>query len=190
METPDYQKVNTYWVEQMQQDTLMFSSLQYLGGMYRIGKCHPTATSCSANIRYISRILIRLKILTGSYILQTKRTVFNNTNPDPTCMLCGKGDETLSHFLLVCTELDTIRMPLTLDIIEVCSVLFEKYELNTNFDLLTVLINPYYYCTQLISKDLISDIDQLIESLCRCLCYKLNDKRYHLLDIPTKPRTI
>ncbi|CAC5401533.1 unnamed protein product [Mytilus coruscus] len=186
------QKVNTYWTERIQQDTLMFSSLQYLGGMYRIGKCHPTATTCSANIRDISRIPIRLKILTGSYILQTKRAVFNNTNPDPTCMLCGKSDETLSHFLFVCTELDNIRMTLTREIIDVCSVLFAKYELNTNFDLLTILINPYYYCSQWNSENLISDIDQLLEPLCRCLCYNLHAKRYpsELLDIPTKSRTI
>ncbi|CAG2192046.1 unnamed protein product [Mytilus edulis] len=120
------QKVNTYWTERIQQDSLMFSSLQYLGGMYRIGKCHPTASTCSANIRDISRIPIRLKILTGSYILQTKRAVFNITNPDPTCMLCGKSDETLSHFLLVCTELENIRMTLIREIIEVCSVLLQN----------------------------------------------------------------
>ncbi|CAC5389759.1 unnamed protein product [Mytilus coruscus] len=184
------QKVNTYWTERKQQDTLMFSSLQYLSGMYRIGKCHPTATTCSANIRDISRIPVRLKILTGSYILQTKRAVFNNTNPDPTCMLCGKSDETLSHFLLVCTELDNIRMTLTREIIDVCSVLFAKYKLNTNFDLLTILINPYYYYSQWNSENLISDIDQWLEPLCRCLCYKLHAKRYQLLDIPTKSRTI
>ena len=181
----------TYWTEQIQQDTLMFSSLQYLVGMYRIGKCHPTASTCSANIRDISRIPIRLKILTGSYILQTKRAVFNITNPDPTCMLCGKSDETLSHFLLVCTELENIRMTLIREIIEVCSVLFAKYKLNIKFDLLTILINPYYYCgEQWNSRNLISDIDQLLEPLCRCLCYKLHAKRYQLLDIQTKPRTV
>ncbi|CAC5369488.1 unnamed protein product [Mytilus coruscus] len=49
-------------------------------------KCHPIARTLSVNIRDISRIPVRLKILTGTYILQAKRAlvnrVFNKTTPD------------------------------------------------------------------------------------------------------------
>ena len=70
-------------------------------GSYKIGQCHPLATTISANMRDIIRIPIRLKIATGTYILQANRASFNRSQLNPICLLCGNSEETLEHFLLI-----------------------------------------------------------------------------------------
>ena len=122
----------------------MFKSLQHLGCSFRIGQCHPIAKTCTANRRDISRIPTRLKIATGSYILQTKRAVFNKENENATYNLCKKNEETLNHFILTCSKLGPIREPLLVEIISTCSQLFAKHKLDLKLDLLTLIVNPYY----------------------------------------------
>ena len=80
--------VNIYWFERISFEAKLFKSLQDLGSLFRIGQCHPIAQTCTANTRDISRIPVRLKIATGSYILQTKRGVFKKDNGNATCKLC------------------------------------------------------------------------------------------------------
>ncbi|CAC5421256.1 unnamed protein product [Mytilus coruscus] len=155
-----------------------------------ISKCHSIARTLFVNIRDISRIPVRLKILTGTYILQAKRAVFNKTTPDGTCLMCKKNEETMNHFLLICEEPECIRKPLILEIISICSMLFARHKVDATFDIATIIVNLYFYCTQLNSEALISDIETKLEPLCRSLCYKLHMRRYQLLDITKKPRTV
>ena len=77
--------MNIYFAVNIQNQTKIFKSLQHLGCLFRIGQCHPIAKTCTANRRDISRIPLRLKIATGSYILQTKRAVFNKDNGNANC---------------------------------------------------------------------------------------------------------
>jgi hypothetical protein len=112
----------------------LYSSLKYLKGSYKIGQCHPLATTISTNMREIIRIPIRLKIATGTYILQANRASFNRSQLNPICFLCGNGEETLNHFLLTCNCLDGIRAPLVKDIINTCSALFAKNKLDGNIN--------------------------------------------------------
>ena len=80
--------MNIYFAVNIQNQTKIFKSLQHLGCLFRIGQCHSIAKTCTANRRDISRIPLRLKIATGSYILQTKRGVFKKDNGNATCKLC------------------------------------------------------------------------------------------------------
>jgi len=98
-------------------------------------------------MRDIIRIPIRLKIATGTYILQANRASFNRSQLNPICLLCGNGEETLDHFLLICERLDGIRAPsrLVKDIINTCSALFAKNKVDGNVNLIQVLVNPYFY---------------------------------------------
>ena len=50
----------------------------------------------------MSRKPVRLRIATGTYILQCNRASYNQLEPDATCNLCDDAEESLSHFLLNC----------------------------------------------------------------------------------------
>jgi hypothetical protein len=62
-------KIHSYRISTISEVCNWYSSLKYLKGSYKIGQCHPLATTISANMRDIIRIPIRLKIATGTYIL-------------------------------------------------------------------------------------------------------------------------
>ena len=70
----------------------------------------------AGNLREVPRITVHLKIVAGIYILQSNRASFNQNEVDPTCLLCKTGAETLSHFLLHCAILESIREPILKDI--------------------------------------------------------------------------
>ena len=48
----------------------------------------------------------------GSYTLQTNRQKFNKSQVDPTCLLCQRDNETLEHYILNCSALDRVRLPI------------------------------------------------------------------------------
>jgi hypothetical protein len=125
-------KIHSYWISTSSEICNLYSSLKYLQGSYKIGQCHPLATTISANMRDIIRIPIRLKIATGTYILQANRASYNRSQLNPICLLCGNGEETLEHFLLTCNCLDSICAPLVKEIINTCNALFAKNKLDGN----------------------------------------------------------
>ena len=55
------------------------------------------------------RAHLKCKLLTGSYILQGNRAVFNQCQVDPTCKLCSATPETRQHFLAECPVFETER---------------------------------------------------------------------------------
>jgi hypothetical protein len=48
-----------------------------------------------------ARLPIKLKLLTGTYILQSKRIRMYKNEIDPKCLLCAKEEENIEHFILV-----------------------------------------------------------------------------------------
>ena len=77
----------------------------------------------TGNAREVHRIHTKLKLATGTYILQTNRASLNQNKVDPTCMLRKNGEESLQHFLLDCSVLSSIRNSIMNSILEACSSL-------------------------------------------------------------------
>ena len=65
----------------------------------------------------ISRLSVKLKLLTGSYILQSKRIRMYKTETEATCLLCKDKEETMEHFTLVCRCLETVRNPVLRELV-------------------------------------------------------------------------
>ena len=138
--------------------------MKFLNGKFQFGRCHPLATTITANIRDIVRLPIRLKIhvATGTYILQQNRAAYKNSNLVAICLLYGRSEETLEHFLLDCTQLEHLRSTLLLNLIKECSMLLAKYRHSSDFNLLQLIVNPYYYAT---NSDMSTDISNCLEPL-------------------------
>ena len=105
--------------------------------------------------------------MTGTYIFQTNRVVFNQNNQiDPTCMLCKSVEETLRHFLLQCETFDCVRHPILRDL---------KYRLkdsNINFSDKDTLIHIITDCTAVVDPKIVGEVISLDRRLCYACTYR------------------
>ena len=120
-----HSNIDTHWRNRILCDADLYSSLQYMDTtMFKPGTLHPIVDIDSPSSRDVTRLAVKLKMITGTYLLQSNRASFNQTAVDPRCLLCGKEPETLGHLLLRCEVLDSTRRPLYA---ELCSVAEEQF---------------------------------------------------------------
>ena len=90
--------VNSHWESSIKENAVLYSSLRFLNvSGFACGKRHPLLRTLG-NIREVPRISTKLKLVTGTYILQSNRATFNQNCVDPVCLLCHQENETIEHF--------------------------------------------------------------------------------------------
>ena len=67
--------------------------------------------------REIPTVHVKLKIVTGTYILQVNRSTFDQNEIDPTCLMCKEEPKTVDHFLIKCSALAEVRKPIMASIL-------------------------------------------------------------------------
>ena len=67
--------------------------------------------ACQSKIYLVEATTTRMRMLAGRYQLQTTRAKYNQYAVDPTCPLCLKEPETITHFLMECVVLEQTRRP-------------------------------------------------------------------------------
>ena len=67
---------------------------------YQPGQIHQILKITGTQARESTRLATKSKLVTDTYILQTKRARFNNTEKGAQCLLCEEADETVEHFIL------------------------------------------------------------------------------------------
>ena len=122
-------KIYTYWKSRLLEEAKLYKSLKFMDKHLMFGKVHPLAKSTTYNIRDIARIPIRLKIVTGNYILQSDKSAFSKKATSPICLLCKKSEETTTHFLIVCEKLEETRTPILNKIIQEVSSIFAEQKI-------------------------------------------------------------
>lgn len=126
---------------------------------------------------------VKLKLVTGTYILQVNRVAFNQNQIDPTCMMCNQEPETVDHFLIRCSTLNQVRKPI-MDSILRCVERFMQVPVEDE-----VLVRLLLDCTGVISdlKDgCVQNLIQDFERLTKRLCYALHTERYKNLNLIPK----
>ena len=177
-------EIQNYWQKLITSIASYYPRLKYLNSAdYRPGNIHPLLKiKCSSSIE-ISGIPPKLKMLTGTYILQTIRTKMY-ADEDAKCQLCKVETETLEHLLLDCTELSNIRNPILRQIQDI-------FLHHTEYDLCqqstSVQMQILLDITR-ISKVLRLTDDQIrqIEYHIRRLIYAFHSERYKILNIHWK----
>ena len=53
----------------------------------------------------------KVRLMSGTYMLQASPSKFNQHEVDPSCLVCHKEPENTEHFLLRCESLSGIRQP-------------------------------------------------------------------------------
>ena len=131
----------------------------------------------------------KLRLLTGSYILQASRARFNQYNIDATCALCRDGHESRVHFLVVCSRLQFIRQNYILRLkgilyLENSEIIADSY-INDPEKLTQIILACSVYGARGVLK-LGKETFMNIERLSRNLCYALHKCRSELLCLQTK----
>ena len=106
-----HKAVYTYWVDNLKWRASFDSSLEFLCvSGYWPSKKHPLIQNIGC-VSDVPRVHTKLKLVTGTYILQVNRVRFNQNEIDATCQICHQAEETLEHFILDCTVLEPVRRP-------------------------------------------------------------------------------
>ena len=97
-----------------------------------------------------------------------KAELYNRTEQNRTCLLCKTGAETLTHFLLHCATLASIREPILKDI---------KYILrhsDRDFNNSEILLQLLTECSAILDTETVSKVIFHV----RRLCHALHVERY------------
>ncbi|CAG2193588.1 unnamed protein product [Mytilus edulis] len=161
-------------------------SLRHLNiDAYNPGEFHHLLDINTTNdpTRETTRLAIKLKLVTGTYILQNKRFRYTE-NETPICKLCDQGDETLCHFLLDCQILEPIRQKYFHQIDEILH-LISKDNLRTlsSHDKIQIILDCTLHYTGLKGN---SENIVKLDAICRQMSYALHIARYRSLDIKRK----
>jgi hypothetical protein len=101
-------RVNDHWCTQLTTLAQLYKGLQYRSNhnlsKYKI---HPILKHRCYSSLDISGIPVKLRLVTGTYVLQTKRIKYYRNETDPICLLCGAAEENVLHFILQCEKLQS-----------------------------------------------------------------------------------
>ena len=149
------------------------------------GKCHPLLFNPSGGVHEASRIPVRLRIATGTYILQCNRAIYNQFECDSMCNLWGDADETLTHFLLECKALRECRQPIMAAIESACaSLCVDRGICTLGVELVKLVID----CSSVLVVNLKLRVTQFqaIQVHSTRLCFALHSLRFKKLGLVPK----
>ena len=115
--------INFKWKTQLLETKKLYKNLQYLnvGNPYYKGIHNLLRINCTS-ARDVDRIPLKLKLITETYLLQTSKAAIKKIGNDSICLICGKDDDTVEHFILQCPALSVVRDP---TITEISFILYE-----------------------------------------------------------------
>ena len=180
--------IDTYvlsqWMDKPKK-SLLYLNIESL----RVGKVHQSWSSLRNNPVAVKRSIPKLRLLTGSYILQENRARFNQCNTDATCALCRDGHESRMHFLVVCSRLQFVRQNYIerlkgLLYLENSEIIADSY-ISDPEKLTQIILDCSVYGARGVLK-LGKETVMNIERLSRNLCYALHKCRSELLCLHTK----
>ena len=127
----------------------------------------------------VSKAMIRVKLLLGTYMLQSNRHKFNKYEVRPDCPLSNNGDEDRKHCIVICSNLMDARQKF---IIALKNILYTSMHHNlcdtiiSDTNTLTQLILD---CTALVYIP--HNLPMPIENISRGLLYALHAARCRIL---------
>ena len=180
--------VNKYWQNDIITSSAFYSTMEFLNmKSYKLGTIHPLLKINIHSARDVIRLPSKLRLMCGSYVLQTTRSKFKNTQINSKCLLCGNAEETVEHYILLCETLEKFRNPILTKISETyLNLTGKEYRILDNRSKLQIIID----CSVLLSQESILNKRLKIQDLsslefhARRLTHVLHTNRYRLLNHP------
>jgi hypothetical protein len=163
--------INENWENYLKNQAKLYPALRYMmTSEFKTSVMHPIIETIKNNSRDIYRGLIKVRLATGTYKLQSKRRAINKTMTDATCLLCKTTAETREHFLLHCSKLQGKRVQ--------CMTTCPITKPNDVQNMLQLILDSTDISLQ---ECLGSTTTEEIEFWCRNLCYSLHAERSRLI---------
>lgn len=174
--------VNNYWQKFLLEDTQMRTTLANINKeTLGIGRTHPVWACIESNVSDLQKGIIKARLLTGTYILQSLKYKYSKGSDSNICKCCNVAIEDLEHFLLFCSALYEQRKPL---FAEIKSFVISKIGPSTwenlfsdSSQLMKLIIDCSFITPYMKNHE---DIDTLHRLSCN-LCYRLHAQRTWLL---------
>ena len=98
--------IQLYWTEFLLKEMQGKSTMHFMDQTtLKIGSTHPIWTSLSSTVSSVKKGTIKVRLLTGTYLLETNKHKFSSGKESPLCKCCGTENEDVTHFLLLCPAL-------------------------------------------------------------------------------------
>ncbi|CAG2254375.1 unnamed protein product [Mytilus edulis] len=105
--------INAYWIERTTSLAKLYTGLRYLNSdIFMPGKIHPILRIKHQSPRDSKRVPTKIKLLTGTYILQPLRYKIYKEGTEDHCIACECKEETLEHLLIECEAWNYLRDPI------------------------------------------------------------------------------
>jgi hypothetical protein len=173
--------INTYWNTKLQQDCQSKSSLSLLSTTsIEMGKTHIVWDSINNSVRDVRKAITKARMLTGTYMLQTLKSKFNQAEVDPTCPVCRLETETMTHVITSCPVYNEVRKEYFVKIkgTVITSIGFDSWK--RNFNKMDIICQLVIGCQKLVVTGLLSKNDDLIheiETASKDLCHAIHSRR-------------
>ena len=104
--------LRVYWEDQLRKEAEEKSTLERCHlDSFHIGSTHPVWVTVNSNRVDVMRAIVKVRILTGTYLLQVHRKKFSMDGvTDACCPLCYLEDEDIVHMLIRCPALNEVRI--------------------------------------------------------------------------------
>ena len=134
----------------------------------------------------VMRAIVKVRILTGTYLLQVHRKKFRMDGvTDACCPLCYLEDEDIVHMLIRCPALNEVRITCINELKKCIQTWLGTGEWTRRIRNTNTLVQLIVDCRKLV-PDVLPDTTEMlnvIESKSRLLCYKLHLKRLFLTNV-------
>ena len=181
-------QIDTFVAESWRAEAKEKTSLKYLNvKACKVGGTHLCWKTVATSPRDVKRAITKVRLLTGTYYLQSNRVKFRNGAVTDLCLLCSAASEDRVHCIADCNALSSVRQNYISQIESIMSVNNPIVTVNAvinNRDLLTQLFQDCTLATVAINVNLSPEDCRNSETVSRHLCFALHLKRCKLMDQP------
>ncbi|CAC5407671.1 unnamed protein product [Mytilus coruscus] len=172
--------ISDFWNDKFRTEIAQKSTLNRLDtNSIKIGETHPVWNSALNIPDETKRAIVKARILTGTYMLQSNKAKFGIDNVDATCPICFIEDENLIHFITRCPAFEGIRRNHYGLIKQQIVLKIGNEQWNEKFRNRDIICQLITDCTKLAGEYLQHDSELMnnIETISRKMCYDLHVKR-------------
>jgi hypothetical protein len=170
--------VNEHWHDVLEETALQKSTLCYINPKPDFTRYHLCIRKLDS-IRKSQRVTSKMKLLTGTYTLQTVRLVYKQTTSS-LCLLCNQEEETMPHFILDCEALAEKRKPLLDEIKQTIPYVYLHRQVVMENHLVQLILDPTHPRIQELLP-LVEHTLEHLEILSQMLLHSLHLKRINMI---------